>query len=51
MCSTWAATVWTLTKVEAPNRYEIPTLWQVHLGLYERNSAGLFADFNPSVSC
>jgi hypothetical protein len=41
----------TLTKVEAPNRYAIPTFWQVHLWLYEPNSSGLFADFNPSVSC
>lgn len=41
----------TLTPVPAPNRYEIPSFWQVHLWLYQDNPSGLFADFNPTVSC
>ena len=40
-----------MTLVAAPNRYEIPSFWQRHIWLYEPNEAGLFADFNPSVSC
>jgi hypothetical protein len=40
-----------LTPVPSPNRYEIPAFWQIHLWLYEPNRDGLFADFNPSVSC
>ncbi|MGH7385973.1 MAG: hypothetical protein ACREKG_12430 [Candidatus Rokuibacteriota bacterium] len=40
-----------LTLVPAGNRYEIPAFWQKHIWLYEDNEAGLFADFNPSVTC
>lgn len=40
-----------LTPVPAPNRYEIPSFWQLHLWLWEDNPAGVFADFNPRVSC
>jgi hypothetical protein len=40
-----------LTLVPSPNRYDIPAFWQIHVWLYESNSAGLFADFNPAVSC
>jgi hypothetical protein len=40
-----------LTLVPAPNRYEIPAFWQRHIWLYEDNEAGLFADFNPAVTC
>lgn len=40
-----------LSLVPAPNRYEIPAFWQRHIWLYEQNPAGLFADFNPAVSC
>lgn len=40
-----------LTLVPAGNRYEIPAFWQRHIWLYEDNEAGLFADFNPSVTC
>ena len=40
-----------LTFVPEGNRYEIPAFWQRHIWLYEKNDAGLFADFNPSVTC
>ena len=40
-----------LTFVPDGNRYEIPAFWQRHVWLYEKNEAGLFADFNPAVSC
>jgi hypothetical protein len=40
-----------MTFVGEGNRYEIPPFWQRHIWLYEPNEAGLFADFNPSVSC
>ncbi|MGH2446020.1 MAG: hypothetical protein ACRDGD_08280 [Candidatus Limnocylindria bacterium] len=40
-----------LTFVPDGNRYEIPAFWQRHIWLYEDNEAGLFADFNPAVTC
>jgi hypothetical protein len=40
-----------MTFVSEPNRYEIPAFWQRHIWLYEDNSFGLFADFNPAVTC
>ena len=40
-----------LTFVPDGNRYEIPAFWQRHIWLYDDNPAGLFADFNPNVSC
>ncbi|HET8776201.1 MAG TPA: hypothetical protein VFN76_00940 [Candidatus Limnocylindria bacterium] len=40
-----------LTFVPDGNRYEIPAFWQRHIWLYDRNDAGLFADFNPDVTC
>jgi hypothetical protein len=40
-----------LTLVPDGNRYDIPSFWQRHIWLYEDNASGLFADFNPSVTC
>jgi len=40
-----------LTFVPEGNRYDVPAFWQRHVWLYEDNEAGLFADFNPSVTC
>ena len=34
-----------------PNRFDIPAFFSLHLWLYKDNPAGLFAPFNPSVSC
>ena len=35
----------------APNRYEIPAFYALHVWLYRYNPTGLFAPFNPRVSC
>ena len=40
-----------LALVPEPNRYEVPAFYQLHVWLFESNPAGLFADFNPTVSC
>lgn len=34
-----------------PNRFDIPAFFSLHLWLYKGNPAGLFAPFNPAVSC
>ena len=36
---------------EIPNRYEIPPFWALHVWLWKFNPSGLFAPFNPNVSC
>ena len=40
-----------MTFVPEGNRYEIPAFWARHIWLYQPNPSGLFADFNPNVSC
>lgn len=35
----------------APNRYEIPAFYALHVWLWKYNPAGLYAPFNPRVSC
>ena len=35
----------------APNRYAIPSFYALHVWLWKSNPAGLFAPFNPNVSC
>ena len=35
----------------SPNRYEIPAFYSLHVWLYKTNPAGMFAPFNPNVSC
>ncbi len=35
----------------APNRYAIPSFCALHVWLWKSNPAGLFAPFNPNVSC
>ena len=35
----------------APNRYAIPAFYSLHVWLYKTNPAGIFAPFNPNVSC
>jgi hypothetical protein len=37
--------------VPAGNRYEIPAFYELHAWVWEPNPDGLFADFNPNVSC
>ncbi len=34
-----------------PNRYDIPAFYALHVWLFRYNPAGLFAPFNPRVSC
>ena len=38
----------------SPNRYEIPAFWALHAWIYQDNPSedgGMFAPFNPTVSC
>lgn len=37
--------------VKAPNPYELPDFYELHLWLWKSNPLGLFADWNPRVSC
>ncbi len=34
-----------------PNRYDIPAFFSLHVWLWKHNPSGLFAPFNPAVSC
>ena len=34
-----------------PNRYDIPAFYSLHVWLWKWNPSGLFAPFNPRVSC
>lgn len=40
-----------LTFVPEGNRFELPAFYQVHAWVWRHNPAGMFADFNPRVSC
>ncbi len=40
-----------LTLVPAGNRYGIPAFHELHLWAWKDNPAGLYADYNPDVSC
>ena len=40
-----------LSAVEAGNRYGMPSFFQRHVWLWEPNPNGIFADWNPNVSC
>lgn len=37
--------------VGAPNRYGIPAFYELHVWAWKHNPSGLFADWNPTVSC
>jgi type II secretory pathway pseudopilin PulG len=37
--------------VRAPNRYNVPAFYELHLWIWEHNRNGLFNDWNPSVRC
>jgi hypothetical protein len=41
----------TFTLVPAPNRYGIPSFYELHVWAWKNNPAGLFADWKPTVSC
>lgn len=40
-----------LALVPAPNRYGVPTFYQIHVWLWKSNPAGMFQDWNTRVSC
>ncbi|HET7387431.1 MAG TPA: hypothetical protein VFJ19_12285 [Nocardioidaceae bacterium] len=40
-----------LAYVGAPNRYELPSFYQVHAWVWRHNPHGMFADHNPRVHC
>lgn len=35
----------------APNRYGIPAFYSLHVWAWQTNPAGVFADWNPKISC
>jgi hypothetical protein len=37
--------------IGAPNRYDLPALWELHVWAWEDNPKGNFADWNTHVSC
>ena len=37
--------------VTSPNAYDLPDFYELHLWLWKTNPDGLFADWNPRVSC
>jgi hypothetical protein len=37
--------------VRAPNRYNVPAFYELHLWLWEHNGNGIFNDWNPAVHC
>ena len=37
--------------VSAPNRYGLPAFYELHVWAWKHNPRGMFADWNPNVSC
>jgi hypothetical protein len=37
--------------VPSPNRFGVPPFYELHVWAWRHNSAGLFADWNPEVTC
>jgi hypothetical protein len=37
--------------VGSPNRYRIPAFYELHVWAWKQNPSGMFADWNPRVSC
>jgi hypothetical protein len=37
--------------VEEPNRYELPSFYQLHGWVWRSNPSGMFETWNPTVSC
>jgi len=37
--------------VASPNRYGLPPFYELHAWVWKDNPAGMFADYNPRVSC
>ncbi len=37
--------------VRAPNRYGVPSFYELHLWVWKQNRNGMFNDWNPAVHC
>ena len=37
--------------VSSPNRYGLPPFYELHVWAWQENPNGMFADWNPSVTC
>ena len=37
--------------VSSPNRYGLPAFYELHVWAWQKNPSGVFADWNPQVSC
>jgi hypothetical protein len=37
--------------VDSPNRYDLPPFYALHVWVWKTNPKGLFADWNPAVTC
>jgi len=37
--------------VRAPNRYNVPAFYELHLWVWEHNRNGIFNDWNPKLTC
>jgi hypothetical protein len=40
-----------LNYIEAPNRYGLPALYELHVWAWQRNPVGSFGDWNTAVTC
>lgn len=38
-------------EAQPQNRYGLPAFYELHLWLWKPNSAGMFADWNPDITC
>jgi hypothetical protein len=41
----------TFSLIGEPNRYGLPPFYELHVWLWEPNPSGMFADWNPKVTC
>ncbi len=41
----------TFSLIGEPNRYGLPPFYELHVWLWEPNPSGMFADWNPNVTC
>ena len=39
------------TLVPAPNRFDLPSFYELHVWAWKDNPSGTFADWNPNVTC
>lgn len=37
--------------IEEPHRYELPSFYALHVWIWKDNPSGLYANFNPDVTC